>query len=348
MKTFLSRIQRFLPLSEIEEGFYLLHYSAEKKTDGYLQLELSTPELTNSFRGLYRMSSSGQVHLFPESSFFTPEQNVALNFHHRYMPQWLHRHDFIEVQYMLTGHLRQTIGGHPVSLSAGDVCFISPDAAHDPQIYDRDSLMINLLLRLDTFHQTFSNSLAEDDIISSFFMRVLYGKGNHPYLLCHTGEDPRLQNLLLDMLDVQDAPDPYTDRLLRTMFEQFFIYLLRDHKDNFASGAFRKKTDENILSILRYIQNHYTTVTLSDLAKRFNYDEAYLSRMIHAYTGTSFSQALIDLRLQQAAALLRSSDQSVADIMGQVGYSDKTHFYRAFRKKFGTTPAQYRVMPAYP
>ena len=337
-----ARLQQFMPLNEIEEVFYELYCSPEQKLDQYYDRKLSTPELTMNFRNFCCWLESCEDNLLPESTFFAPEQNVAINFHIRYMPQWLHRHDFIEVQYVLQGNLHQTIGGHTVSLSAGDVCFISPNAAHDPRIYDHDSLMVNLLLRLDTFHRAFSNSLATEDIISEFFMRVLYGKGNQPYLLCRTGNDQRLFSLLLDMIDVQDAPDLYTDRLLRTMVEQFFIYLLRDHKDDFAAAAFRKKSDENILSILRYIQRNYSTVTLSSVAKHFNYNEAYLSRIIHSYMGIPFSQALIELRMQQAATLLRSSDQPITEVMGLVGYTDKTHFYRSFRNKFGMTPAQYR------
>ena len=340
MESIRSRIQQYFPLSEQEDGFFRLYQMQDKNT--YQSIDLSSPEATSSFHDLVRRLLSEENLLLPEIAFFSPEQNVALNFHHRFMPRWLHHHDFIEVQYMLTGQLSQTISGHPVSLSAGDVCFISPEAVHDPQIYDQESLMVNLLLRLDTFHRVFSSSLAEEDIISNFFMRVLYGKGNSPYLLCHTGEDTRLKTLVLDMLDTQKNTDPYTDRLLRTMLEQFFIFLLRDHKNDFAAGAFRKKSDENILSILRYIQNHYSTLSLSKLAKHFGYDESYLSRMIHIYTGTPFSQMLINLKLQRAADLLQSGDQSISKIMEDVGYRDKTHFYRSFYKKYTPTPAEYR------
>ncbi len=57
--------------------------------------------------------------------------------------------------------------------------------------------------------------------------------------------------------------------------------------------------------------------------------------------GTSAQEP--DDGLQQARLWLRSSDQSIELIAGRAGYSQPGNFIRAFRKRFGVTPKQYRL-----
>ena len=44
----------------------------------------------------------------------------------------------------------------------------------------------------------------------------------------------------------------------------------------------------------------------------------------------------------RAAELLKQPDRSVTAVMEEIGYSNITHFYKIFEKKFHMTPAEYR------
>ncbi|NHF60705.1 helix-turn-helix transcriptional regulator [Flavobacteriaceae bacterium TP-CH-4] len=52
---------------------------------------------------------------------------------------------------------------------------------------------------------------------------------------------------------------------------------------------------------------------------------------------------LIDKRLKKAAKLLREPSVSVNEITLEAGYGNTSHFIKAFRKKFGTSPKQYQI-----
>lgn len=52
---------------------------------------------------------------------------------------------------------------------------------------------------------------------------------------------------------------------------------------------------------------------------------------------------LREARMRRAAALLRSSDLTVADIAGRVGYASRSQFSRAFASRFGVAPAAFRA-----
>ena len=62
-------------------------------------------------------------------------------------------------------------------------------------------------------------------------------------------------------------------------------------------------------------------------------------------TGQSFTHHLLAARLEKVAALLRDPlwrDRRVADIANEAGFTDLSHFNRAFRRRFGMTPSDMR------
>lgn len=60
------------------------------------------------------------------------------------------------------------------------------------------------------------------------------------------------------------------------------------------------------------------------------------------YTGKTFSTLIQDIRLSRAAELLKQPTLPVTTVMEEIGYSNITHFYKIFEKRFHMTPAEYR------
>jgi AraC-like DNA-binding protein len=72
------------------------------------------------------------------------------------------------------------------------------------------------------------------------------------------------------------------------------------------------------------------------------------ARWIHVLledTGRTFAEHLLERRLERAASLFRNprhGSSRIADIAFRVGFSDLSHFNRAFRRKYGVTPTDMR------
>jgi AraC-like DNA-binding protein len=79
------------------------------------------------------------------------------------------------------------------------------------------------------------------------------------------------------------------------------------------------------------------------LAKAAGLSPAHFSRAFRKAFGESPHAYLLTRRLERAAALLRSTDNSVADICVAVGLSSIGSFTTSFRRMFGTTPTAYRA-----
>ncbi len=74
---------------------------------------------------------------------------------------------------------------------------------------------------------------------------------------------------------------------------------------------------------------------------------AHLARTLRAHRGQTPTEFLLELRLQRAAALLRTGAQEIGDIAFDCGFENLSYFYRRFRLRFGQTPRAYRHDPRH-
>ena len=81
---------------------------------------------------------------------------------------------------------------------------------------------------------------------------------------------------------------------------------------------------------------------VDDLAAAAGLSRAHFSREFKAAFGTSPHAYLLTRRLERAAAMLRTTDNSVAEICLAVGLTSVGSFTTAFKRTFGKTPTQYR------
>ena len=69
---------------------------------------------------------------------------------------------------------------------------------------------------------------------------------------------------------------------------------------------------------------------------------AYLSAQFKKYQKMNFLDCLTELRINAAKQLLTDPLRSAAEVASMVGYEDASYFARAFKKRTGMTPTQYR------
>ena len=88
--------------------------------------------------------------------------------------------------------------------------------------------------------------------------------------------------------------------------------------------------------------NYQQTIHLAEIAAAAGYSPSHLSRLFSIYLGRSVSGYVRDLRLNSAKHLLEHTDRPVSEIARAVGYSDHSHFTRAFIRATGRSPRAYR------
>src|SRR5438128_12607349 len=92
------------------------------------------------------------------------------------------------------------------------------------------------------------------------------------------------------------------------------------------------------LADARYVE----PLDVDDLAGAAGLSRAHFSREFRRAFGESPHAYLLTRRLERAAALLRSTDRSVADICFSVGLRSVGSFTTSFTRSYGVSPTAYR------
>ncbi len=82
---------------------------------------------------------------------------------------------------------------------------------------------------------------------------------------------------------------------------------------------------------------------VDDLARAAGLSKAHVSREFRRTFGASPYVYLLTRRLERAAALLRNTDHSVAEICLEVGLQGIGSFTTSFKRMYGVTPTEYRA-----
>ncbi len=283
-----------------------------------------------------------EIHSYETEEMFIPyERNIFLIKHPRFIPLFIHRHAFFEMIYVLSGQCTQVLEDQTVLLSEGDLCLLATNISHGIEVFD-DSIVINILIRHSTFLDIFLNTIRDKSQISLFFLSNMYEKNQIRYLLYRTKGDLVVRNYILDMYLEQMQMDKYSDRIICSLMTIFFTQLTRRHGRTVKASDVLGRKAEYGAEMLNYIMDHYNSITLQELAEYFHFSVPYCSKIVKAISGTSFSDFITKIRLQQGENMLTYTQMSIADISGQVGYKNPETFIRCFHRYYHMSPSQFR------
>jgi AraC-like DNA-binding protein len=88
---------------------------------------------------------------------------------------------------------------------------------------------------------------------------------------------------------------------------------------------------------------YFESLDVTALARAARLSPAHFSREFRRAFGETPHQYLLTRRMERAAALLRSTDRTVADICHIVGLRSTGSFTTSFGRTFGCSPTAYRA-----
>lgn len=104
--------------------------------------------------------------------------------------------------------------------------------------------------------------------------------------------------------------------------------------------------DARIRILLRIIEERGGTLALSSeqIGGLLGLGEARVLRLFSSEVGKTLRRHLLEVRMARAASSLRESVLPIKTIASNCGYSVVSNFYRDFKKIYGTSPMQMRLM----
>ena len=106
--------------------------------------------------------------------------------------------------------------------------------------------------------------------------------------------------------------DRYYIRSVNLLVSLLLIELTRFMENKSIEN--NEEDEQEIISILRYIEIHYKTLTLASLSQHFGYNPNYLSNKLKRKTGQSYKEIISYLRYRVVLELMEETDDSVEEI----------------------------------
>ncbi len=104
-----------------------------------------------------------------------------------------------------------------------------------------------------------------------------------------------------------------------------------------------KLSDDGMRSVIDYIERNLRRgISLEDVANHVNISTYYLSKIFKKEMGVNFITYVTDRKMDLAKEMLANTDIPVLNIALDLAYNEANYFSKAFKKKTGLTPSEYR------
>lgn len=276
--------------------------------------------------------------------FQAPSSIFSLSYgkHSRFNQYPIHQHSWIELNYMYSGTCHQKINGKEIVLQQGQTILLDTDTIHEISVLGENDILLNIFIPKVSLSVDFLNRITQKNLISEFLINsITEGLAHDNFIFFDSSNRRRLLVLIQEFFcEYYDASECIED-ILNSLFTLIITELIAVCRTN-ASQIATQPNQTSVLPILKYIETHYQTVTLKELATFFNLNPNYLSRLLKSKTGNSFQTLVTKQRMLTAKQLLTNSELSVTEVAQQIGYNNVTFFYRKFNEAYGCSPNDYR------
>ena len=174
---------------------------------------------------------------------------------------------------------------------------------------------------------------------------VLYPKAMHKLSkLCREfGLAPEDVRKVYEAHLTTDIPDKKkVDTLIEPLCDMIRLEYLETRESSDRRGG-RPGRDDLYYHICNSIRNmHDHKISLEGICAQTHYSASYISHLFKSRSGMTINQYVNALRIDEARAMLDSTDMSIQDIGLTVGFSDANYFSNVFRASVGVSPREYR------
>ena len=120
--------------------------------------------------------------------------------------------------------------------------------------------------------------------------------------------------------------------------------IIYDILDKMSNDQKMSISDTAVANCVRYIDAHFCDpkIDIETVCSVAFISISSLQRAFAKYFGMPPKQYLIQLRMNKALELLTENELSVKKISFACGFTDEKYFSRAFKKKYGYPPSQFR------
>jgi len=282
-----------------------------------------------------------------KNDYFKENENIYIHLSDNLdMNQVTHRHNFIEVSYVVEGTAVHTIEGISYPVKKGNVVIVDYNTPHtwsfDPE-RDGPFLTYDLLFTLDFFNTSGMNNSEFYSLASPYLFSSLFKEFDSHYVLHHLikANGKEFHKLFAQIYQEYTAREKGSQTIIRAYLVELIIKLFRELERQ--QPTFTVNHQKLVEQAISYMQENYKAhINLDDIVSGIFLSKDYFRQILRKITGTSITSYIQDLRIREACRLLETTNSNSAEIARKSGFNDIKFFYQTFKKATGQTPAEYR------
>ena len=261
-------------------------------------------------------------------------------------PHW---HYFMEIIYMIEGTALMTCENDTYVVETGDMVLFLPQQIHS--IYTSTNLPLKYYVLKFDINQLAPSANASGTAFSGIHFNSLFlsAKGDSHAPLYFPSED--LQKYSINLLFAQSLTEmtqqEYGYRIMvHSLINSLLTQVLRIWRANgfdTDQSLAMPRQEDSIHTITEYIDAHaHEAIKVEELAEICHMSYSYFAKSFRELYGQSCKKYIEFIRLCKAEDLLLFTNLDLNYFSQETGFSDCSHFIKAFRGKHGITPKQYR------
>lgn len=222
-------------------------------------------------------------------------------------------------------------GGH-LTMPAGKLLLVQPGDTHQGILECGQTLFVA------TFLIEFDSPGGEP---ATLFRKnaPLAGRILDPETIAHAPELCRL------LREAGRDESPRSGFVLGGIFSALFWTLLPAWPEAILDPAFLRETVQETFrdNLFRLFRKHvHDGIRVADLAAEMRMTPRSLERKCREVLHLPPGAAFLDFKLRDLAKLVAGSELSMKEIAARYGFENQFHFSRLFKRRFGTSPTEYR------
>ncbi|MGN1140395.1 MAG: AraC family transcriptional regulator [Oliverpabstia sp.] len=237
-----------------------------------------------------------------------------------------HWHRSVEIFAVQEGDIIFFLNNQLYPLHSGEFILVNSNEIHSIDAPNPNKTIV-LQIPLNTF---------EDYFTREQFIHFTHGTME---------QDKKVMELIQNMFETYEQKAYGYEMKVKGLFFMLLYLMVTEYRElDVTEDMIRRNQKLNHLSMITaYIKENYASdLSLEELAKIFGYSTCYLSRMFQKYAGINYKSYLQSIRIEQAFKELINSDHTISEIAQNNGFPDSRAMAKAFYKKYGILPSEYR------
>ncbi len=244
----------------------------------------------------------------------------------------LHWHEEMELIYVVSGCGVITVQAERFFVRQGDMVLIPPQCVHSiDRLDDKSMEYYNILFRLGMLDSEHTRPLYSHSYIFS------------GYVPAGSALNETLTAPVRELVENRKKIHTRYDLMIHAHLYTIMYHILQAFPETEERKVLAYTRYDRLKVVLEYLREHFAeAISVDQAASMCGFSASHFMKLFRELTGISFTQYVKQLRLEEAAKLLKTTGKRVGEVAEEVGFHNLSYFSRAFESAYHISPGAYR------